>query len=48
MENRLVLLITMVHIGMDVSKFLRMGPILNQKNKIHVEKVWGKKVRFMS
>ena len=42
MENGLVLLVMTVHTMIDVSEFLSRTPIVNQKNKIHMEKVWGK------
>ena len=45
MENGLVLLVMKLNTVMDVSKFLMRGPRLNQKNEIHVDKVWGKQVK---
>ena len=42
MDNGLVFLVTTVHTVMDVSKFLKRWPRVNQRNKKHVEKVWGK------
>ena len=42
MNNILFFLVTIVHNVMDVSKRLRMMPRVNQKNKTHMEKVWGK------
>ena len=42
MENGLVLLFTAVLTVMYVSKYLRRRPRVNQKNNIHVDKVWVK------
>ena len=40
--NGIILLIMTVQTVMDVSKFLSRRPRVNQKNKIHMRKFWGK------
>ena len=47
MDNIIFLLAMIFHTVMDASKCLKRRPIVNQNNNGHVDKLWGKKVRFI-